>query len=63
MQKHERELRKIAKAIGASLERTNGGHFRLAGEGWMVFTSSTPSDRRGMQNVKRDIRSAQRCAA
>ena len=58
MRKHDRTLTKLAKESNATLLKTSGGHMKLAGDGWMVFTSSTPSDRRSILNLRRDIRRA-----
>lgn len=60
MRKHERTLNGLAQQYGATLGRTNGGHMKLTGDGWTVFTSSTPSDRRSISNIRRDIRRALR---
>lgn len=50
----------IARTVGATLERTNGGHWRLVHpRGWFVITAATPSDWRSEKNLWRDIRLAQ----
>ena len=60
MRKHDRILTKLANECRAVLSKTNGGHMKLTGDGWTVFTSSTPSDRRSISNIRRDIRLALR---
>lgn len=60
MRKHDRTLSKLAKESNATLLKTSGGHIKLAGAGWMVFASSTPSDHHAINQVRRDIRRALR---
>jgi hypothetical protein len=51
------ELMSQAKEQGWSVTKTNGGHFKwLSPLGAFFFSSQTPSDRRALQNVKKDLR-------
>jgi hypothetical protein len=46
---------------GITVSRTGGGHYKLVlPNGQPIFTSSTPSDRRTMRNVRSDVRRALR---
>lgn len=58
MNKHLREVQRIAKDFGASVTVTKKHHLKVAGNGWLVFTSSTPSDRRSIKNFIMHIRKA-----
>jgi predicted RNA binding protein YcfA (HicA-like mRNA interferase family) len=56
----ERLLRR-ASACGWLVMRTRGGHWRLRHpNGGIVVTSSTPSDRRAVLNMRAQMRRAER---
>jgi len=56
--KELRSLLELATQQGWKIERRNTNHYKLvAPNGKVVFTSSTPSDRRAIENIKRDLRS------
>jgi hypothetical protein len=51
-------LLELASDQGWQIEKRNNNHYKLiAPNGKVVFTSSTPSDRRAIENIKRDLRS------
>jgi hypothetical protein len=55
------ELWAYACSAGWSVKRTNGGHLRFSKPGRpVIFTSSTPSDRRGYLNALAMLRRADR---
>lgn len=48
---------------GWEVARTNGGHFRWKHpNGSIVFTGSTPSDRRALKNIETHLRRVERQA-
>ena len=50
-------LLKLAEIQGWRVSRTNKNHYKLiAPNGKVIFTSSTPSDNRAINNIKRDLR-------
>jgi hypothetical protein len=50
-------LIKQARSQGWEVERTKGDHYKwLSPRGNFFFSASTPSDRRGLLNLKRDLR-------
>jgi hypothetical protein len=58
MLKELRSLLELATQQGWTVEQRNTNHYKLvAPNGKVVFTSSTPSDRRAIENIKRDLRS------
>lgn len=55
MRKIEHELKR--EFPFATIETSNGNHYRLRlPNGHSVYTSSTPSDRRSMRNVRAEVR-------
>ena len=55
MREIEHELRR--EFPFASIERTNGGHFRIRlPNGKSVFLPSTPGDRLSLQNTRSEVR-------
>jgi hypothetical protein len=60
----KRVLGDLARQFGRSLEYTGSGHWRLVKPGYRdLFTSSTPSDHRILQNVRAKLRRAERTTA
>jgi hypothetical protein len=58
MTKELKSLLELATQQGWRVEQRNTNHYKLvAPNGKVVFTSSTPSDRRAIENIKRDLRS------
>jgi len=58
--KFERELKKLAARYGRRIEH-GGKHMRLVcerGEFKTVFCAKTPSDRRAMKNIERELKNA-----
>ncbi len=54
-----KELIKSAKSQKWEIVVSNGGHLKwISPLGKVIFTSLTPSDRRAMSNIKRDLKSA-----
>lgn len=54
--KEFRPLAKLARAQEWTIERTHGGHLRWTSPtGEKVFTSSTPSEWRSLDNTKREL--------
>lgn len=55
-----KELNKLFKIVleqGWTIELSHNNHYKLyAPNGKVVFVSSTPSDHRALQNIKRDLR-------
>jgi hypothetical protein len=50
-------LIKEARNQGWAVERTRGDHYKwLSPRGTFFFSASTPSDRRALLNLKRDLR-------
>lgn len=64
MRKQERDLRKMVTDLGLSIDefsQTNGGHYKLRlrhadGRTMLCFAAETPSDGRGLLNLRGDIR-------
>jgi hypothetical protein len=55
VKRKQRELQRILGVLGVT--KTAGGHYRLKlVTGEPIFTSSSPSDRRTMRNVKALVR-------
>ena len=55
--KELRSLLNIATDQGWKIERAKNNHIKLlAPNGKIVFVSSTPSDHRALENIKRDLR-------
>ena len=55
MRKLERELHRAFPL--AVIKKTRSGHYKLRlPNGALVFTSSTPSDRRGLSNLRHEVR-------
>jgi len=51
-------LLELATQQGWKVEQRSNNHYKLvAPNGKVVFTSSTPSDKRAIENIKRDLRS------
>lgn len=56
-EKEMRKIQKLAEAQGWVVTRTNKNHTKwLSPLGGMVISSSTPSDRRTLTHLKRDLR-------
>ena len=56
-----RALLSDARDRGWRTELTNGGHWRLTGpNNALLFTGSTPSDWRGLRNIRSEIKRAER---
>lgn len=52
-----RQLIKKAEAQGWQVGQTNGGHLRwVSPEGKVVFSAFSPSDRRAVHNVERELK-------
>ena len=52
-------LQKEAVSQGWVVNLSNGNHIKwIAPNGKVVFTSNTPSDKRALENMKRDLKSA-----
>jgi hypothetical protein len=52
-------LKKLAEAQEWKIVVSNGGHLKwVSPTGKVVFTSITPSDRRALNNMKRDLKLA-----
>jgi hypothetical protein len=61
MKRDLHDLLNEARGRGWVTELTHGGHWKLLGpDRQMLFTSSTPSDWRGLRNIRQDIRRAER---
>jgi predicted RNA binding protein YcfA (HicA-like mRNA interferase family) len=62
--KHDlRQLLRQAQAHGWRVQPTRGGHWKLTHpSGDAVVTSSSPSDRRALANLKAQLRRAERRA-
>ena len=57
MMKELRSLLELATQQGWRVEQRNSNHYKLVSPtGKVVFTSSTPSDHRALENIKRDLR-------
>jgi hypothetical protein len=57
----QKDLRKLLSKYGATVSKTGGGHWRIAlPGGGIVVASGTPSDRRALQEIRADLRRAQR---
>lgn len=55
--KEYRDLFEIAVSQGWSLERRTNNHLSwISPNGAKVFSSATPSDKRAVQNLKKDLR-------
>lgn len=55
--KELKSLLNLAVKQGWVVEQRSNNHYKLiAPNGKVVFTSSTPSDRRAIENIKRDLR-------
>ncbi len=55
--KDVKPLIRQALSEGWRVERTNGGHIKwIHPSGGFLFSSSTPSDRRAIRNLERDLR-------
>jgi predicted RNA binding protein YcfA (HicA-like mRNA interferase family) len=57
-----KELRELERR-GYEIERTNGSHYRITmpGKPGVVFTGTTPSDHRGILNLRANIRRTFEC--
>lgn len=54
-----RDLAQLALAQGWEINKTNGGHLRWkAPAGALIFSASTPSDRRAVANLRSQLRRA-----
>jgi hypothetical protein len=55
-----KELRSLLKEVenqGAQVSRAKNNHYKVVcSNGNVVFISSTPSDNRALENIKRDLR-------
>ena len=52
-----KSLLELAKKQGWEVERNKNNHIKfLSPSGGIVFVSSTPSDHRALENIKRDLR-------
>ena len=52
-----KSLLELATEQGWKVERNKNNHFKfLSPTGNIVFVSSTPSDHRALENIKRDLR-------
>ena len=52
-----RNLMACAESQGWTVTRTGGDHYRWQGPcGQLVFSASTPSDRRGLSNLRATLR-------
>jgi predicted RNA binding protein YcfA (HicA-like mRNA interferase family) len=62
MTRRERELKALARQHGGwTVEQTRGGHYRLRHpNGAIVFTPTTPSCHRSLQNTASELRRALR---
>ena len=63
MTRRERDLRRLADALGWQLlGRTGSGHWKLQhpGSGAVAIASGSPSDWRGRRNIESDLRRAER---
>jgi hypothetical protein len=57
MRKHDRDLKRLAKAHGfAPLPHTGKSHRRFGRDGLVVIAPSTPSDHRWRQNFRQFIK-------
>jgi len=55
--KEMKSLLELAKDQGWEVERNKNNHIKfLSPNGGIVFVSSTPSDHRALENIKRDLR-------
>jgi hypothetical protein len=55
--KEVKDLIKQASKFGWVIEQTKSGHYRwTAPDGAFFFSSSTPSDWRGLERLKQDLR-------
>lgn len=60
MKKHVRELSRLARQHGRTLERTGGGHYRLSHPDKPdIVTSATPSCPRTLANLRAELRRQQ----
>ena len=52
-----RQVGELAEEYGCAVERTEGNHLRLKHpDGWFVFCSSSPSDKRALRYLRSDLR-------
>ena len=64
MNRNERALRRLAQAHGCTLERTNGGHWRLHHpDGGVVIAAFTPGDAGHLRVIRGCLRRAARRTA
>jgi predicted RNA binding protein YcfA (HicA-like mRNA interferase family) len=57
MKKEVHQLIELAVMQGWSVERTKGSHLKwLSPLGAIMFSASTPSDTRAIQNIKKELR-------
>lgn len=56
LRKEVRKLVEVARAQGWDVRMTKRHHWRFAPtQGQLVFTGSTPSDQRGLTNLRKDL--------
>lgn len=61
--KLKREIRQLLETLHIPLNTvalTHGGHVKIQVRGNIIFTSSTPSDHRGLKNLKAHLNRAKK---
>lgn len=55
---HERLVREVASEMGATVEISGNGHYRICGKGWYITLSSTPKRGHSKSMIQQKIKNA-----